>query len=174
MYSILTQKMIWEPLNCDLFLEKVYLRHNENGRYISYKIVYLRILAYKTIGACYLKRYFFLYFNYSMCVIAGWQWVPEDTCIQLRLRSPTGSGIIEASLFILFTMLSSAKNHWRWSNIRNAHMFNIVYVQPDFIMVLSILKEFTIRFFDLPHVIVTMKCIFLFLPCWQLLCTYHL
>ena len=35
--------MIWEPLNCDSFLEKVYLRLNENVLEISLKIVYEKI-----------------------------------------------------------------------------------------------------------------------------------
>ena len=32
---ILTQKIIWEPINCDIFLEKVYVRLNENGHNVS-------------------------------------------------------------------------------------------------------------------------------------------
>ena len=39
----LTQKIIWEPLHCRIFLEKVYLRLNENGHRISLKILYERI-----------------------------------------------------------------------------------------------------------------------------------
>ena len=34
-YMILTQKIIWEPINCDIFLEKVYVRLNENGHNVS-------------------------------------------------------------------------------------------------------------------------------------------
>ena len=39
----LTQKMIWEPLKCAIFLEKVYVGLNENGHNFSLKIVYERI-----------------------------------------------------------------------------------------------------------------------------------
>ena len=40
---LITQKIIWEPHNCGIFLEKVYLRINENMHEISVKIVYERI-----------------------------------------------------------------------------------------------------------------------------------
>ena len=42
-YKVLTLKMIWEPLNCCSFLEKVYLRLHENVLKISLKIVYKKI-----------------------------------------------------------------------------------------------------------------------------------
>ena len=34
---------MWEPFNCSIFLEKVYVRLNENDHNISIKIVYERI-----------------------------------------------------------------------------------------------------------------------------------
>ena len=42
-FAELTLKMIWEPLNCGSFLEKVYLRLHEYVLKISLKIVYERI-----------------------------------------------------------------------------------------------------------------------------------
>ena len=39
-YMVLNHKMISEPLNCGLFLNKFYLRLHENGHKISQKIVY--------------------------------------------------------------------------------------------------------------------------------------
>ena len=42
-YRVLTEKMTWEPLNCDSFFEKIYLRLQENVLEISLKIVYKRI-----------------------------------------------------------------------------------------------------------------------------------
>ena len=39
---VLTQKMIWEPLNCDTFIEKLYVGMNKNGHNIDIKIVYER------------------------------------------------------------------------------------------------------------------------------------
>ena len=39
----LTRKMILEPLNCGIFLEKVYVRLNENGLNNALKIVYEKI-----------------------------------------------------------------------------------------------------------------------------------
>ena len=39
-YRVLTKKMVWKYLNCGLFLEKIYLRLNENGCEISFKMVY--------------------------------------------------------------------------------------------------------------------------------------
>ena len=47
---VLTQKMIWEPLNFGTFLEKFYMGLNENGHNISIKMVYQRIYAFKTRG----------------------------------------------------------------------------------------------------------------------------
>ena len=37
--------IVWEPLNCGsyIFREKVYVRLNENGHKMFYKIVYQRI-----------------------------------------------------------------------------------------------------------------------------------
>ena len=40
---ILTPKMIWEPLNCRSFLDKIILSLHENALEISLKIVYERI-----------------------------------------------------------------------------------------------------------------------------------
>ena len=42
-YTVITQKMIWEPINCDSILEKVNLRLLNNVLKISLKIVYDRI-----------------------------------------------------------------------------------------------------------------------------------
>ena len=39
---VLTQKMIWDPINCGMFLENVYVKLNENGHNVSIKIVYER------------------------------------------------------------------------------------------------------------------------------------
>ena len=39
-YMASIPNIIWEPLNCQVFLEKVYARFNENGHNISIKIVY--------------------------------------------------------------------------------------------------------------------------------------
>ena len=36
---VINQKMIWEPINCGSFLEKIYLRLHENELEISLKIV---------------------------------------------------------------------------------------------------------------------------------------
>ena len=43
LYTVLTPKMIWEPLNCGSFLDTIYLRLRENVLGISLKIVYERI-----------------------------------------------------------------------------------------------------------------------------------
>ena len=42
-YMVLNDKMIWEPFNCGLFLDKVYLRLHKNGHEISLKIGYEKI-----------------------------------------------------------------------------------------------------------------------------------
>ena len=39
-YTVLTPKMIWEPLNFGSFLDKIYLRLHENVLEIALKIVY--------------------------------------------------------------------------------------------------------------------------------------
>ena len=39
-YMVTTPKIIWEPLNCGSFLDKIYLRLQENVLEISLKIVY--------------------------------------------------------------------------------------------------------------------------------------
>ena len=45
-YTVLTQKMIWEPLNFGSFLDKIYLRLHENVPEISLNIVFERIWAF--------------------------------------------------------------------------------------------------------------------------------
>ena len=47
--------MIWEPLNCGSFVDKIYLRLHENVLEISLKIVYERIWAFLTRGTSHLK-----------------------------------------------------------------------------------------------------------------------
>ena len=42
-YTVLTPKMIWEPLDGGLFLDRIYLRLYEDMLEISLKIVYERI-----------------------------------------------------------------------------------------------------------------------------------
>ena len=49
-------KMIWEPLNCGSFFEKIYLRLHENVLKNSLKIVYERIKAFQTRGRSYLNE----------------------------------------------------------------------------------------------------------------------
>ena len=44
-YTVLTPKMIWEPLNCGSFLDKIYLRLHENMLGISLKTVYEKIIT---------------------------------------------------------------------------------------------------------------------------------
>ena len=39
---VLNHKMIWEPLNCGLILDKVYARLNENRHKISFKNSFMR------------------------------------------------------------------------------------------------------------------------------------
>ena len=39
---VFTKKIIWEPINLGLFLEKFYVRINRNWHNISIKIVYER------------------------------------------------------------------------------------------------------------------------------------
>ena len=56
--KFLLKKIIWEPLNCGSFWEKVYLRLHENMIEISLKIVNERIYAFQTIGTNYLKTTF--------------------------------------------------------------------------------------------------------------------
>ena len=51
-YTVITQKMIWEPTNFGSFLEKVYLRLLENVLDIFLKIVYE-----KTVLSIYDQRY---------------------------------------------------------------------------------------------------------------------
>ena len=38
-YTVITQKMVWEPIDCVSILEKVYLRLHQNVLEISLKIV---------------------------------------------------------------------------------------------------------------------------------------
>ena len=45
-YTVLTQKMIWGPLNCGSLLDKIYLWLHENVLKISLKIVCERICAF--------------------------------------------------------------------------------------------------------------------------------
>ena len=45
-YTAFTQKMIWEPLNCSSFLDKIYLRLHENAVEISLQIANERIWAF--------------------------------------------------------------------------------------------------------------------------------
>ena len=56
LYMVLTQNIIWEPHNCGIFLEKVYVRLNENGHGFSIKIVFGIILAFKSRGASYMNE----------------------------------------------------------------------------------------------------------------------
>ena len=47
--------MIWEPLNCGSYFEKVFLRLHLNVLEISLKIVYEKIYAFKSRGTSYLN-----------------------------------------------------------------------------------------------------------------------
>ena len=58
-YTVLTPKMLWEPLNCGSFLDKIYMWLHENVLEISLKIVNERIQAFKSRGTRYLKRLVF-------------------------------------------------------------------------------------------------------------------
>ena len=44
---VLTQKIIWEHLNCAIFVEKVYVRLNKNEHDISIKIIGIQNHRYK-------------------------------------------------------------------------------------------------------------------------------
>ena len=55
-FTVLTQKIVWEPVICSLFLEKVYLRLRENWHKFSLKI------ALKTRGT--------RLFKYVICEIS--------------------------------------------------------------------------------------------------------
>ena len=45
-FTVLTPKMIWEPLVSSSFLDKIYLGLHENVFEISFKMVYEKILAF--------------------------------------------------------------------------------------------------------------------------------